>query len=240
MRVRGLLRSLNYDGRLGLILAGSCVLLLLASLAGEPGRLLLRYDRAALAAGQWWRLVTAHVVHLDVRHALLNDLGLALVWALFARDYSLRQWAAVVLGAVVAIDAGLWLCDWTLEWYVGSSGALHGVMAAGALAHLRRGERDGALLSVALVAKLGYEHWAGALPFSASLPVVVSAHLYGVMGGSAVAVFVRPRACRLPSCSPVRARSRSGCSRRSRPRTARFARPAMRRRRCSGMTSGSS
>src|SRR5438270_2120421 len=74
MRVRGLLRSLNYDGRLGLILAGSCVLLLLASLTGEPGRLLLRYDRAALAAGQWWRLVTAHVVHLDVRHALLNDL----------------------------------------------------------------------------------------------------------------------------------------------------------------------
>src|SRR5438045_9255078 len=58
MRVRGLLRSLNYDGRLGLILAGSCVLLLLASLTGEPGRLLLRYDRAALAAGQWWRLVT--------------------------------------------------------------------------------------------------------------------------------------------------------------------------------------
>src|SRR5437764_2989894 len=40
-------------------------LLLLASLTGEPGRLLLRYDRAALAAGQWWRLVTAHVVHLD-------------------------------------------------------------------------------------------------------------------------------------------------------------------------------
>src|SRR5438874_13475374 len=92
------------------------------------------------------------------------------------------------------VVAGLWLCDSTLEWYVGSSGALHGVMAAGALAHLRRGERDGALLSVALVAKLGYEHWAGALPFSASLPVVVSAHLYGVMGGSAVAVFVRPRA----------------------------------------------
>src|SRR5437764_3838311 len=169
-------------------------LLLLASLTGEPGRLLLRYDRAALAAGQWWRLVTAHVVHLDVRHALLNDLGLALVWALFVRDYSLRQWAAVVLGAVVAIDAGLWLFDSTLEWYVGSSGALHGVMAAGALAHLRRGERAGALLSVALVAKLGYEHWAGALPFSASLPVVVSAHLYGVIGGSAVAVFVRPRA----------------------------------------------
>src|SRR5438105_3727374 len=132
MRVRGLLRSLNYDGRLGLILAGSCVLLLLASLTGEPGRLLLRYDRAALGAGQWWRLVTAHVVHLDVRHALLNDLGLALVWARFARDYSLGQGGAVVLGAVVAIDAGLWRCGSTLEWYVGSSAAQMG-----------QGERDG-------------------------------------------------------------------------------------------------
>jgi len=192
MRVRGLLRSLNYDGRLGLILFGCCVLLLLPSLAGEPGRLLLRYDRTALAAGQWWRLLTAHVVHLDARHALLNDLGLALVWALFARDYSVRQWAAIVLGAITAIDAGLWLCHSTLEWYVGSSGALHGVVAAGALAHLRRGERDGAILALALVAKLAYEQWAGPMPFSASLPVVVSAHLYGVIGAAAVAAFLKP------------------------------------------------
>jgi rhomboid family GlyGly-CTERM serine protease len=194
MRLRGLLHALNCDGRLGLTLAAACVLLLLPSLTGEPGRLLLRYDREALAAGEWWRLLTAHVVHLDVRHALLNDLGLALMWALFARDYSLRQWAAVVLGAVVAIDAGLWLCDSTLEWYVGSSGALHGVMAAGALAHLRRGEPAGAVLALALLAKLAYEYWAGALPFSAGLPVVTSAHLYGVIGGSAVAAFMKPRA----------------------------------------------
>ena len=193
-RLRGLLHSLNCDGRLGLTLAAACVLLLLPSLTGEPGRLLLRYDREALAAEEWWRLLTAHVVHLGVRHALLNDLGLALMWALFARDYSLRQWAAVVLGAVVAIDAGLWLCDSTLEWYVGSSGALHGVMAAGALAHLRRGELAGAVLAVALLAKLAYEHWAGALPFSAGLPVVTSAHLYGVIGASAVAAFMKPRA----------------------------------------------
>src|SRR5438045_7151557 len=79
MRVRWLLRSLNYDGRLGLILAGSGVLLLLASLTGEPGRLLLRYDRAALAAGEWWRLVTAHVVDLDVLHGLLIALACSIV-----------------------------------------------------------------------------------------------------------------------------------------------------------------
>jgi rhomboid family GlyGly-CTERM serine protease len=190
--VRRVLQSLNCDGRLGLALLGACALLLLPTLAGEAGRLLLRYDRAALEAGEGWRLLTAHVVHLDTRHALLNCLGLALTWALFARDYSLRQWVPIVLGAMAAIDAGLWLCDSTLLWYVGSSGTLHGVMAAGALAHVRRGQRDGWVLAGLLAVKLAYEHWVGALPLSGSEAVVVSAHLYGVIGGAAVAAFLTP------------------------------------------------
>src|SRR6267143_6079004 len=190
--VRRVLQSLNCDGRLGWVLLAACAVLLLPTLAGEAGRLLLRYDRVALAAGEWWRLLTAHVVHLDSRHALLNCLGLALMWALFARDYSPRQWVPIVLGAMAAIDAGLWLCDSTLLWYVGSSGALHGVMAAGALAHVRRGERDGWALAGLLAVKLAYEHWLGALPFSGSDAVVVSAHLYGVIGGAAVAAFLKP------------------------------------------------
>jgi rhomboid family GlyGly-CTERM serine protease len=186
------LQSLNCDGPPGLALLAACALLLLPTLAGEAGRRLLRYDRVALAAGEWWRLLTAHVVHLDTRHALLNCLGLALMWALFARDYSPRQWVPIVLGAMAAIDAGLWLCDSTLLWYVGSSGALHGVMAAGALAHIRRGERDGWVLAGLLAVKLAYEHWLGALPFSGSDAVVVSAHLYGVVGGATVAAFLKP------------------------------------------------
>ncbi len=190
--MRRVLRSLNCDGGAGLALLAACAVLLLPTLAGEAGRVLLRYDRVALAAGQWWRLLTAHVVHLDARHALLNSLGLALMWALFARDYSPRQWAPIVLGAMAAIDAGLWLCDSTVLWYVGSSGALHGVMAAGALAHVRRGERAGWVLTGLLAVKLAYEHWLGALPLSGSDAVVVSAHLYGVIGGVTVAAFLRP------------------------------------------------
>jgi rhomboid family GlyGly-CTERM serine protease len=191
------LQSLNCDGRLGLALLAACALLLLPALAAEPGRVLLRYDRVALAAGQWWRLLTAHVVHLDIRHALLNSLGLVLVWALFARDYSPRQWVPIVLGAMAAIDAGLWLCDSTVLWYVGSSGALHGVMAAGALAQVRRGERVGWVVAGLLAVKLAYEHWLGALPFSGSDAVVVSAHLYGVIGGAGVAAFLKPCAAPL-------------------------------------------
>jgi rhomboid family GlyGly-CTERM serine protease len=196
-RVHVALRSLNCDGRRGLALLAACLLLLTPTLAGESARLLLRYDRSGLAGGEWWRLISAHLVHLDVRHALLNSLGLALVWALFARDYSPRQWLLIVLGAMAAIDAGLWLGDSTVLWYVGSSGALHGVMAAGTLARLRNGERDGWLLAALLAVKLIYEHSVGALPFSGSDPVIVDAHLYGVLGGVAVAAFLTPRSAPL-------------------------------------------
>src|ERR1700683_111904 len=191
--VHRVLKSLNCDGAAGLTLLAGCAVLLVLALTGEQGRLLLRYDRAALASGQAWRLLTAHLVHLDLRHALLNCCGLILVWALFARDYSPRQWLLVALGAVAAIDAGLWVCASTVPWYVGSSGALHGVMAAGALAHILRREPDGWVLAGFLVLKLAWEHWQGALPLSGG-PVVVDAHLYGVIGGTLVAAFLKPAA----------------------------------------------
>src|SRR5581483_8302721 len=192
--VRRLLTSLNCDGSYGLALVGCCAVLLAPELAGKAGRTLLRYDRAEIAAGEWWRLLTAHFVHLDLAHAALNSLGLVLMWALFARDYRPRQWLTIVLGAIAAIDAGLWLRDSTVAWYVGSSGALHGVMAAGTLAHLRRGDLDGWLLAAFLIVKLCYEQLAGALPFTDSAHgVVVDAHLYGALGGIALAACLQSR-----------------------------------------------
>ncbi|HVO49278.1 MAG TPA: rhombosortase [Steroidobacteraceae bacterium] len=189
--VRRLLTSLNGDGRWGLALVLACALLLLPELAGEAGRVALRYDRAALAQGELWRLISAHLVHLDLGHAVLNSLGLLLMWALFARDYRPVQWLVIVLASMAGIDAGLWLRDSTVAWYVGSSGVLHGVMVAGTLAHVRRGDLDGWLLAAFIVAKLVYEQTAGALPFSDShAGVVVDAHLYGAIGGALPAVWL--------------------------------------------------
>lgn len=193
-RFKSLLTSLNGDGRYGMALLVISILLLLPEVSGDASRSLLRYDRSDIEAGQWWRFVTAHFVHLDLEHALLNVLGLAMMWALFARDYLPRQWLVIVVSIVLAIDAGLWFWDTRIHWYVGASGALHGLMAAGTLAHLRRGDLDGWILAIFIVLKLGYEQWSGSLPFTESdAPVVVNAHLYGALGGAIPAAFMKPR-----------------------------------------------
>jgi rhomboid family GlyGly-CTERM serine protease len=176
------LASVNGDGRRGLILAVLAAVLLLPSVMGEHGRVLLRYERGGIAGGEAWRLLTAHGVHLGWSHAALNALGLILMWALFARDYRPRHWVLIILASIIAIDAGLWYFAPGVDWYVGASGWLHGVMAAGTLAHLRRRDLDGWILAVFLLAKLGAEQW-GPLPLAGGQPVIVQAHLYGTVGG---------------------------------------------------------
>jgi rhomboid family GlyGly-CTERM serine protease len=187
------LRSLNCDRAYGLALLGVCALLALIEAGGDPLRNALSYDRAALAGGEWWRALTAHFVHLDAAHATLNGMGVVLMWALFARDFSPLRWLAIYLFSSLCISAGLWVWDPAVTNYVGASGALHGVMTAGTLAHLRRRDLDGWILAVFIVVKLAYEQLAGALPFSSSGNTIVDAHLYGAVGGIALAFFLRSR-----------------------------------------------
>jgi rhomboid family GlyGly-CTERM serine protease len=191
-RFKSVLASLNGDGIYGLALLGITALLLLPEINGDMARAALRYERLAVAGGQWWRLVTAHFVHIDLEHTALNIMGLVLMWAIFARDLAPRQWFIVTLVVVLAIDAGLWFRDTGVEWYVGASGALHGFMAAGTYAHVRRGDLDGWILVIFIVLKLGYEQLHGQLPFAESgMPVVVNAHLYGALGGFIAAAFLK-------------------------------------------------
>jgi rhomboid family GlyGly-CTERM serine protease len=190
----GFLKSLNCDRAYGWALLGACALLGLVELGGEPVRAALSYQRTGIAAGEWWRVLTAHFVHLDAGHALLNTLGLVLMWALFARDYSPLRWLAIYLVSALTISLGLYVFDPQIEWYVGASGALHGVMTAGTLAHLRRRDLDGWILAAFILAKLSYEQIAGSMPFAGTTNTLVDAHLYGAIGGLVLAFFLRSRA----------------------------------------------
>jgi rhomboid family GlyGly-CTERM serine protease len=161
-----------------LIVLGLSLLLAL----GDSVNQLLRYDRGAIAAGGWWRLLTAHIVHLDVHHLLLNELGLVLMWALFADDYDAVEWCIIVLAGALAISSGLWWLSPRVEWYVGASGVLHAIMGAGTARHLAQRAWDRWILLGGLGLKLAYEQLGGHEPPL----VVVDAHAYGALCGLTV------------------------------------------------------
>jgi rhomboid family GlyGly-CTERM serine protease len=170
---------------LAILLALDAVLVL-----GDSVSELLRYDRGAIAAGGWWRLLTAHIVHLDLHHLLLNELGLVLIWSLFANDYDAVEWCVIVLAGALAISSGLWWFSPRVSWYVGASGVLHSAMAAGAAKHLAERAWDRWILVLGLGIKLAWEHWGGR---EAPL-IVIDAHLYGALSGFIVGTALSWRA----------------------------------------------
>ncbi len=183
------------------LVPGIVLLIALAlMLTGDSGREWLRFDRVGIAAGEVWRLLTGHFVHLGVSHTLLNLAGLVLVWVLVGRSFTWPQWLYVMAGSVAAIDLGLWFGTTQLEWYVGLSGLLHGMLAAGIAAGLADRSYEALVLAVVVAGKLAWEQLAGPLPGSEATSggaVIVDAHLYGVIGGAAVAagiIRVRRRA----------------------------------------------
>src|SRR5579863_10153091 len=188
-RVKEWARALQWDrGRWVWLLVIVLALDLVLGL-GDNVNAVLRYDRGAIAAGGWWRLLTAHIVHLDVHHLILNELGLVLMWSLFAQDYDAVEWCAIVMSGALAISSGLWWLSPRVGWYVGASGVLHSIMAAGTAKHLAARAWDRWILVVCLCGKLLYEQLGGA---TAPL-VVVDAHLYGACGGFIVGAALSAR-----------------------------------------------
>ncbi|MEO8465240.1 MAG: rhombosortase [Gammaproteobacteria bacterium] len=161
--------------------------------AGDTGRLWGRYDGALIMQGEYWRLITAHAVHLGWGHLWPNLTALLLIGALFEDLFDAGMWLLLAAASAGSIDLGLLLLDRDVDWYVGLSGVLHGFVAAGALTSCVRGQSIGWPLALGLAAKLVFEQTVGPVPFTAAAvggPVVVASHLYGTAGGLAAAAVV--------------------------------------------------
>jgi rhomboid family GlyGly-CTERM serine protease len=160
------------------------LLFVLALFLPEQWQLLLRYESEAVADGELWRLLTAHLLHLGWRHMLMNLLGLWVVWGLFLLEQ--KYLALGLLLIAVGTASGLSLFSPDTEWYLGFSGVLHGMLAWALLRQSKEFNPITLLLLVALVAKLAWEQIQGPLPGSGAVAmgrVIVDAHLYGAISG---------------------------------------------------------
>lgn len=195
------------------------LLLAIAALQALPAsvRALLRYDPQAVAAGQWWRLLSAHAIHLSPMHAALNACGLALCWALADPAWTLRRLVVrmALLGIFIALL--LWAFSPRTRDYVGLSGVLYGLIVWILLpAVLVRRERLAALVLAMVLARLAWQSWAGPDAREEQLIggyIVTQAHWFGVLGGLLGALHTAAAASRRPALDRPPARAGLGATR---------------------------
>lgn len=167
-----------------------------------------RYDRTALAGGEWWRLLTAHFAHLNLTHLALNLLGLWLIAEFLRHPMPVARMGAAMACSIACIDLALWQLHPDVQWYAGGSGVLHGLWAASALQCWLGGFSDtatrgkgslaglchpsfsriaGAAAAFLLLVKLAAEAWIGPSTTTQAWigsPVIDAAHRFGALGGA--------------------------------------------------------
>lgn len=153
----------------------------------------LRYDRLGIEQGQWWRILSGHLVHASWPHTGLNLAGLVLIALLFPEPIAAWAWGLRLLVLSTGISGLIYWLVPELGWYVGLSGVLHGFFVLGFWWLFRQGDRFSLLLLVILLGKLIWEHFAGPITSNEALvgvPVLVEAHSYGA-ACALVYIFIR-------------------------------------------------
>lgn len=178
--------------RLTAVLGVPVLALILSSLPQAAA--VLQFDRAALAAGEPWRLLTGHLVHFGRAH-LLWDVAAFVLLAGLLPPLSLRRWVALLIIPALVISAAVWWLQPHFMFYRGLSGvdcALFGAVLAARLRAARRG-RDYTQLTLVLalgavfVAKCVWEITTGSAVFvsEAGFAPVPLAHATGALAGFA-------------------------------------------------------
>ena len=179
-----------------------CTLLVVAcalALEVAPGPAArLGFERASVARGEVWRLLTGHLVHGAGRLALFDLTALALFGAWVERASRRIHGAVLVASGLVASLALLAFTEY--ERYVGSSALVSGLLASACVLVLRSSpSRAGRLVALTLLAlfacKLALEFlglWPAALGgLPAGFEAVPAAHLGGALGGAAATLALR-------------------------------------------------
>jgi rhomboid family GlyGly-CTERM serine protease len=170
------------------------VVIVLTQATGPAAHAILRYDRAAVTAGQVWRLVTCHFVHLSWYHAFLNVLALGALVLLCPDRVTWRDWGVRLLVLSLGVSLGLYAFAPRVDTYVGFSGVLHGLFVLGLWPLAARRDLIAIGCMVFLGAKIAWECAMGApVSDAASIGgrVVTESHLFGTLAALVYGLVVR-------------------------------------------------
>ncbi len=166
-------------------------LMLLLAVFHESLNPYLRYERDFLGV-QWWRIISAHLAHSNMNHAMMNIAGFALAMLIVGAALRWWLWGLSIFLYCIFITLGLYVFSPEAQWYVGFSGCIHGLLMQGFLLFAFRRDYIFGVTAMVLVAKVINEQLpqfdAMHLADVIDAPVVVDAHLYGLVSGVVLAL----------------------------------------------------
>ncbi|KXI30793.1 rhombosortase [Paraglaciecola hydrolytica] len=142
----------------------------------------LAFDRDLIVQQQFWRLFSGNLLHTNLNHLLLNSAGVLLLWALHGQYFKTKQYLLFMTLLCLGTTLSIYGFAPQLRWYVGLSGALHGLFILGAYFDIKHGLLSGWLLLIGVLVKVAHEQFYGASDDIAELigaNVAIDAHLYG-------------------------------------------------------------
>ncbi len=170
----------------------------------------LQMDREALAAGQWWRLLTCHLVHWSGDHAWWDVAVFAVLGGLCEAS-GRRIYALCLALSGTAIGLGVWFLLPDLDTYRGASGIDSAIFGLLVVALLRESGpwpawRGACLAGVVLgfAAKVAWEAASGQTIFVDSaaagmVPVPLAHAIGGAIGAAVGTAWPRSRPPRSPA-----------------------------------------
>lgn len=150
-----------------------------------------RFQRDWIQQGEFWRVISAHWIHFNWQHLLLNGLGLVLCVAITRPTWSIRRW--VVYNCLLAVGISM-LFTWfnpELDWYVGYSGVLFGLFLLAAIELFKTERIIALLLGIGVCSKVTLEQTSSVTVTTSDfigVPVIIDAHLYGLLLALAIAL----------------------------------------------------
>ncbi len=147
----------------------------------------LSLEAAKVSSGEYWRLLTANLVHFGWAHTLMNIAAFLLCSFAFFSDTSLKKYSILLLWCCLGVGIGVFLFSPEYSPYAGLSGAIHGLIIVG-LVQTRAYPLWIKASGLALLAgKLIQENLPGytATDLQELIPaaIAVESHVYGAIAG---------------------------------------------------------
>ncbi|WP_096086823.1 rhombosortase [Agaribacterium haliotis] len=168
--------------------AGLFLLLLLIALVDVKDQLELSIS--AIKAGELWRLFSAHFVHANWQHLLINIASLIAFFCLFPEQLKYKRLSLGIVVNALLLSLGLLFVLPANTAYLGFSGLLYALLASAAMLNLRRNTFAPWVL-LFLLLKITWEQIFGATSSKALLQngtSAIHAHLLGALSGLASAL----------------------------------------------------